>query len=127
MIKRLLLLALVVAAAWYGSKNYTTLFPSGSGDVVVVNNSGRAAERLRISVFDQTVVVETLEDGATARVPFQPQRNGAFRLVWSSRGALGEREWSGGTATRGTVLMTHQFELRPDNSVLWTSEMKAKR
>ncbi len=127
MIKRLLLLVLVVAAAWYGSKNFRSLSPTKSHDLVLLNQSGRAIERVRISVADQTVVVEVLEDGATARVPFIAQRDGPFRLLWSSRGMLGEREWSGGNFTRGPVLMTHQFEFRPDASVNWSSALKPER
>lgn len=126
MLKRLIFLALVAAAAWYGYKNYDKLVAPKGGDFVVVNHSGRAVERLRVSVGSQTEVVEVLEDGATIRRAFQPQREGVFHLVWSQRGVLGERSWTGGTASAGTEFMTHRFEFGSDNSVIWTSELKAK-
>ena len=125
MLKRLLFLVLVAAAVWYGSKHYRTLMPSKSSDIEVVNHSGRGVDRLRISVNGQTVVVEALEDGATRIVPFQPARDGTFRLIWNARGLMDERTWSGGNASAGAELKTYRFEFRENAAVLWSSRLKS--
>ncbi len=123
--KRLLLLALVAAAVWYGWKTFPGLKTGGSNDIEVVNHSGRAVERVRISVADRTVVVETLEDGATAHVPLRSEREGPFHVIWASRGVLGEREWSGGSFTGGPTLHRYRFQFETDGSVLCSSEVKS--
>ena len=125
--KRLLLFALVIAAAWYGYNNYRTLLPAKANEVVLVNNVGRAIERVRVSVPSQTVVVEVLEPGATVRRPLSAGTDGRFHVVWATRGIIGEREWHGGTYSHGPQLSTHSFEFRPDGTVLWTGELKASR
>ncbi len=123
--KRLLLLGLVAAAIWYGWKTFPGLTTSRANDVEVINHSGRAVLRLRISVADQTVVVETLEDGATTHVPLRSEREGPFHVIWASRGVLGEREWSGGSFTGGPTLHRYRFEFGTDGSVMCSSEVKS--
>jgi hypothetical protein len=125
-LKKLVFLAIVVAAVWYGSKHYQTLMPTKSGDIEVVNHSGRGVDRLRISVNNQTIVIESLEDGATTKVPFQPKSDGMFTLIWVARGLQGEPTWSGGNASAGPELKTHKFEFRENAGVIWSSEIKAK-
>ena len=128
MVQRLLFLVLVVAAVTIGWKNYPKLMASlnsKSGDVVVVNHSGHPVERIRVSTGGQTTVVETLEDGATARATFQPQSDGTFRVVWYYRDMLGEREWTGGVANASQV-QTNQFEFTGVNQVSWTSRPKGQ-
>lgn len=127
MFKRLLFVALVAAAAWYGWKNYKTLLQDKEGSVEVVNHSGRAVERVRVSVGSRTVVFEVLEDGASARQNYQPPHDGVFELTWKTRGVLGDRSWSGGTASGSPPLMRHRFEFDTENGVVWTSEEKSKR
>jgi len=122
--KRLLFLGIVAAAIWYGSKHYQTLMPSKSGDIEVVNHSGRGADRVRISSGGQTVVVEALEDGATTRIPFQPQRDGTFQVVWKPRGLMTEPTWSGGNASAGPDLRTYTFEFRENGDILWSTRPK---
>ncbi len=124
MLKNLLFLAILAAAVWYGSRHYQTLMPSKTGDIEVVNSSGHGVDRLRISVNGQTTVVESLENGATRRVPFQPQSDGVFRAVWTARGTLGEPMWSGGNASAGPELKTYRFEFRENNAVIWSSRLK---
>jgi hypothetical protein len=68
-------------------------------------------------------VVETLEDGATVQMPFQPNRDGTFHVVWKSRATLGEREWTGGAANSSAV-QTNRFEFTSDRVVNWTSKEK---
>ncbi len=125
--KRLLLLVLVCAAAWYGWKNFASLRPEDSHDVVVTNQSGHAIERLRISGGGETVVVETLADGATVRHPLRATRDGSFHLVWKSGRQIGEREWSGGKLTAAPELMSYFFEFDREERVRWSSARKPAR
>ena len=125
--KRLLFLGLVAFAAWYGYKHYAELKQLGSHDVVASNHSGHGIERLRISVADQTVVVEALADGEDRRVPLRADRDGTFSLVWETSNAPGERMWSGGTFTHGPMLMEYRFEFHGDDGVIWSSRPKPHR
>jgi len=114
----------VVFAAWYGWHHYAELRRLGSHDVLVVNRSGRALERLRIVAADQTVVVETLEDGAQTTRPLRTTRDGVFSADWNFRGVMGERQWTGGSFSHGPVLMTYRFEFRDNGGVIWSSDPK---
>src|SRR5262245_25800434 len=125
--KRLLFLALVVFAIWYGYHHYSDLQRAGSHELVAVNHSGHAIERLRLSVGDQTVVVETLEDGAQAKQPFKCDRDGPFSLVWQLRDVMGEKQWSGGSFTHGPILLSYRFEFRPGDGVIVSSERLATK
>ena len=120
--KQLLLFALIVFAAWYGWHHYSELRQAGSHQVIVVNHSGHAIERLRIQAGGETVVVETLEDGAQAKQPFRAERDGPFRLDWQVRDVLGERSWSGGLFVHGPLLLAFKFEFRDRDGVIWSSE-----
>lgn len=122
--KRLLFFALVVFAAWYGWHHYSELRRLGSHDVDVVNRSGHAIERLRIVAGDQVVVVETLEDGAETHRPLRTTRDGVFSADWSFHGVMGDRQWSGGSFSRGPVLMAYRFEFRDNGGVIWSSDPK---
>ena len=119
---RLLLLALIAFAAWYGWHHYAELRQTGSNQVIAVNHTGRTIERLRISVGAQTVVVESLADGAQAKQPFKCDRDGSFQLVWELKGIMGEKMWSGGTFAHGPILLAHRFEFRERDGVIWSSE-----
>jgi len=119
---RYLLFALIVFAAWYGWHHYTELRQAGSNQVIAVNHTGRTIERLRITVGNQTVVVESLADGAQAKQPFKCDRDGPFQLLWELKGVMGEKRWLGGTFSRGPILLAHTFEFRERDGVIWSSE-----
>ena len=125
--KRLLLFALVCAAAWYGWKNYAKLQPTDTHEVLVVNHSGYAIERLRISGGGETVVIETLADGATESRTIPARGRGTFHLIWKSTRQVGERQWNGGTLSPGPELKTHRFEFDNNESVRWSGEPKPAR
>ena len=120
--KRLLLLALVAFAAWYGWNHYAELRRGGASEVVVVNHSGQAIERLRIRVADQVVVVETLENGAQAKQSLRCERDGAFSLLWQVRGSMGDHTWTGGQFVHGPIGASHRFEFHEQDGVIWSSE-----
>ena len=119
---RLLFLALIVFAAWYGWHHYAELRRPGAHEVIAVNHTGRVIERLRITVGDQTVVVESLNDGAQAKQPFRCDRDGPFQLTWELRGVMGEKMWRGGTFAHGPILLAHKFDFRERDGVIWSSE-----
>jgi hypothetical protein len=119
---RLLLFALIVFAAWYGWHHYTELRKAGSHQILVVNHSGHAIERLRIQAGGQTLVVETLENGAQVKQPFRAERDTPFTLTWQFRDIMGERNWTGGNFSHGPILLAHRFEFRDLDGVIWSRE-----
>lgn len=120
--KRLLLFALVAAAAWYGWKNQDELRARGSNQIVAVNHSGRAIERVRIAVAGQALAIESLEKDATAKLPLKSERDGQFELFWNVRGIDGDKHWSGGAFNHGPILMRHRLEFVDGDGVVWMSE-----
>lgn len=126
MIGRLVFLALLVAAVWYGSKHYKSLLPKNAGgEIEVVNISSRAVEALCISVGETAVAVEVLEVGASRKIAFQPRTEGPFRLVWASRGVLGERNWVS-SAPATTAPQLHRFDIGDNGAVSWSSTAKSQ-
>jgi hypothetical protein len=124
MIGRLVFLALVVAAVWYGSKHYKALLPKNTGgEIEVVNISSRTIEAFRASVGETAVAIEVLEAGASRKVPFQPRAEGPFHLVWASRGVLGERTWTS-SAPATTAPQVHRFDIGDNGAVSWSSTVK---
>jgi hypothetical protein len=126
-VKRLLLLALTAFAAWYGWNHYASLRSAGASEVVVVNHSGQAIERLRVRVADQALVVETLENGAQAKLPLRCERDGAFSLIWQVRSGMGDHTWTGGQFVHGPIRLSHRFEFLDQDGVIWSSERLAGR
>jgi hypothetical protein len=120
--KRLLLLALIAAAAWYGWKNHDAWRANGAHELVAVNRSGRAIERIRINIGDQAFAIESVEDGATYKLPLRCEHDGMFRIVWDVRGRDGEKHWEGGSFNHGPLLMRHRFEFTTGDGVIWSSE-----
>jgi hypothetical protein len=120
--KRLLLFALIAAAAWYGWKHHDELRSHGAHEIVVVNHSGRTLERIRIAVAGQEFAVETLAPDASKVLPMHSEQDGEFVLYWNVHGVDGERHWSGGGFTHGPVLMRHRLEFVDGNAVVWNSE-----
>ncbi|MEO5989107.1 MAG: hypothetical protein ABIU54_12020 [Candidatus Eisenbacteria bacterium] len=121
--KRLLILALFGATAWYGWKHYDGLRNTGGNEATVVNQSSRALERLRLTAGTETVVIEHLEPDASATRTFRGGVDATFRLVWAYQGLMGEQQWSGGTSTSGPMRMRHTFLVDDQNSVIWNSEV----
>jgi hypothetical protein len=120
--KRLLLIALVIAAAWYGWKHQDELRSRGTHEIVALNHSGKAIERLRFSVAGTRLAMEVIEDGASEVLPLRCEQDGAFELHWNVRGRDGEPSWRGGSFNHGPVLMRHRFEFTPGDGVIWSSE-----
>jgi len=123
--KRLMLFALVAAAAWYGWKHHDELRAHGTHEIVLVNHSGRAIERVRIAVAGQEFAVEALDPDASRVLPLRSEQDGKFSLYWNVHGVDGDRSWSGGDFTHGPVLMRHRLEFVDGNGVVWNTEQIA--
>lgn len=122
--KRLILFAIIVAAAWYGWKHHDELRSRGTHELVLVNHSGLAIARIRVGIADDAWAVETLADGATATVPVRCEKDGTFDVSWQVPSKGGDRHWVGGVFTHGPLLMRHRFEFVDGDGVIWSSERK---
>ena len=124
--KKLLLLALLVAAGWYGWNHRDTLLKrEGSHHAVVINDTGEDVVRLRVTVDGQTLVREKLPAGQRAELPFRVANDSDFRLVWEWVGRQGESNWRGGEIAKGPLLQRHFFQILGDGSVIYRAESKA--
>lgn len=123
---RLLVFVLVLAAAWYGWRHWDELRGGPADEVVLVNRSGIALERVRLSAGDFTVVAEMLEDGATARYDWHGRQDAVFSAVWNLHGRDGERTWTGGGYHASPDRERATFEFTPDGRVVWRSEVLAR-
>jgi hypothetical protein len=119
---RLLFFALVAFAAWYGWHHYSELRRAGSHQVIVFNRTGHPIERLRIRVGEAGVVFEKLANGASAKQPFRPERDGTFQLTWELSDVMGERNWTGGACSHGPILFSYRFEFHEGDGVISSSE-----
>lgn len=123
--KKLLLLALLAFAGWYGWHHKDELLHrQGSHDAVIENHTGKTMERIRLTVDGQTLVKETLAEEATALLPFRVNNDATFALTWQYAGQPGEQSWSGGSVPKGPMLQRHIFSLDGDGAVYYRAEPK---
>lgn len=123
--KRLIVLALLAAALWYGWKHYPELLHKEEMNVAVIENRAeRGLTRVRLTVGDQTFVRENIPAGQSADIPFKVQRDGEFKLTWQWQGREGEPSWSGGIATHGPIHSRHFFTVDDEGGVVWRQELK---
>jgi len=124
--KRLLLLFVVVAAAWFGWRNWSALHHSGGDEAVIENVSGRAMDRVRLEVCGAGQPArDSIPDGGRAVIPFRVARDGAFHLRWTFRGKDVDQDWTGGEVTAGPMHQRHHLQVGPDGGVVVTSEALA--
>ena len=122
--KKLLLLLLVLAAGWYGWKQYPQLLQRRPSHQAVVENASQAAlERVRLTVDGQTFVKELLPVGQRVTFRFQVDRDASFTLVWQ-QGQAGERTWSGGQVPAGPLLQRHVIRVGDDARVSYFAERR---
>ena len=106
--KKLLMLLIVAAVAWYGWKQLPALFERRPAhEAVVQNSAGVGLTRVRLLVDGQTFVKETLPDGEAAVFPFRVGRDATFELTWQWADRLGETRWSGGMVAVGPMVQRH--------------------
>lgn len=118
--KKLILLVLVVAAAWYGWKRYPEIVNRQPGHTAtVINQTGRDMQRVRLVVDGQTFVSETLRNDAETRFEFKVANDSEFELVWQWVDAAGEFRWRGGRVPRGPMVQQHLFTVQGVNEVIY--------
>ncbi|MBI5710204.1 MAG: PQQ-like beta-propeller repeat protein [Candidatus Eisenbacteria bacterium] len=122
--KRLILLILLAAAAWYGYKHYHELLDRRSGhDAVIENHTGREMQRVRLTADGKTYVKETIADESSAVIAFRVENDATFTLVWEYPDGS-EHRWSGGMVPVGPMLQRHYLAVDGDDSVLYRAENK---
>jgi hypothetical protein len=123
--KKLLLLVIVAAVAWYGWKQAPTLFEKRpSHEALVENSSGSTMTRVRLSVDGQTFVKELLPDGEEAVFPFRVGRDASFELTWQWSDRPAENTWSGGLVPVGPMVQRHTIVIDADAGVLYRAAAK---
>ena len=123
--KQLIILALVAFAAWYGWNHRDLLLKrQPHHDAVIANHSGRGMERIRLTVGGQTLVVETLADGASATLPFRVNDDSELDLVWQWSGTDTEQHWHGGRVPKGPLVQRHTMSIDGDAGVTYQAEAK---
>jgi hypothetical protein len=125
LMKRLILLILIAAAAWYGWKMYPNLANRRPGhEAVIVNESGQPLERLSLHIGSQVFGKEKLADGEKWILPFKVNSDSNFSLEWQIANQIGIHSWSGGMVTAGPMLQRHMMKIEEDNSVNYNAESK---
>lgn len=125
--KKFVFFVLVAVAGWYGWTHRDTLFQRRDAhDAIIENDTGEAIQRVRLTVDGQTLVKETLAQGAAATLPFQVTNDSDFELKWEWVERPGELSWRGGNVTAGPMLQVHRFVVRGENNVVYQAEAKTK-
>jgi hypothetical protein len=123
--KNLLLLILVVGAAWYAYQRYPEVVSRRPAhEAVVANHTGRTMTRVRLTVDGQTFVKERLEDGADAKFEFRVANDSDFRLIWQWADAPGQFRWSGGSIPKGPMVQRHHLTIDGGNQVVYQARLK---
>lgn len=123
--RRLIILVLIAAAAWFGWKQYGELFTKGpQHEAVIENRSDRAMTGVRLEVGGRSFVKESLPDGERATFPFRVTQDASFELAWNWGGSGGEASWSGGYVPRGPMAQRHLMTVDGDGSVIYRAENK---
>lgn len=120
---RFFLLLLLIAAIWYGWKQYPKLVERRpSHEAIIDNQSGAEMERVRLIVGGQTMVKESIPAGEKAVIPFRVNQDATFQLVWNV-GPV-EHTWSGGMVPAGPMVQRHTFLIDADSQVLYRADNK---
>jgi hypothetical protein len=119
---RLLLIALIVFAAWYGWTQHDQWRERGADELVFRNRTGQTLERMKIRVADEGWAIERLAPDTTVKLPVRCEKDGAFQLEWRVKGRDGDKHWKGGDFTHGPIRMRHRFELLAGDGVVWSEE-----
>ncbi len=121
--KRLILLLIVAATAWYGWKHYDNLRGAPMSEVVIENQGNVTLGRLRLSIGSKEYpAYDSLYVGKSVTQKFPlATSDGEFQLHWVLQGKQYELSWTGGKVTAGPVRMRHRLQIQPDGGVIWTS------
>lgn len=123
--KKLIMLVLVAAVAWYGWKHLPSLLERRpSHEAVIQNSTGIGLTRIRLIVDGQTFVKEELADGASAVFPFRVGKDASFQLTWQWADRVGENSWSGGMVPAGPMVQRHTMTIDGDGGVIYRAAAK---
>lgn len=125
--KKLIFFALVVFAGWYGWNNKDTLFQrKDAHEAIIENDTGEPITRMRLTVDGQTLVKESIPQGAAVSLPFRITNDSDFHLRWQWEQRPGEVEWRGGTVAAGPMTQVHRFLVRGPGNVVYQVEQKTR-
>lgn len=123
--KRLFIVALVALAVWFGWKKWPEFVNRRPGnDLVLINDSGEAIERLRVIVDGQTLVCERLERDKTAVIPFKVNHTSDLQLEFQWTTREGIMTWRGGMAPAGPMLQKQILRIDSEGQVTYSTENK---
>ncbi len=124
--KRLVILALLGVAGWYGWHHRDTLqdllHRRPRNEAVVRNHSGETVTRIRLTVGGQTFVKEELASDASAAFPFAVDSDSPFDLVWEYAAKMNTGHWNGGTVAPGPAVTRYKLTIQPDGGVVYETE-----
>jgi hypothetical protein len=125
--KRFIVYALVIVAAWQAWKHYPALIHrSPSHEAVVRNQANRTMERIRLSVDHRTFVKERLASGESVTFPFRVAHDASFGLEWNWSDSPAEAHWSGGRVYKGPIVQRHRITVVRDGGVIYSTEKLAQ-
>ena len=121
--KRLIILALLVAAGWYGWKHYDELMhPQPHHMAVIRNGTGEKLVRIRLTVGGHTYVKEELANGESVTFPFLVDSDSPFQLVWEYESQPAESRWTGGLVAKGPLVARHTMTIHSGGGVVLESQ-----
>jgi len=101
---RLILLVLIVFAAWQAKLHYPKLLHRERVQELIVENRGDVPlERLRIRIGDRTLVREVIAPGAKTTFTFNVLRDSRFDVQWIWADRIADYTCTVGHATVGQV------------------------
>ncbi len=123
--KRLIVYALVIIAAWQTWKHYPDLVHrSPSHEAVIRNQAGRTMEKVRLSIDRRTFVKERLESGESVTYPFRVAHDASFDMQWGWSDSQAEGHWTGGRVYEGPIVQRHIITVVGDGGVIYSTENK---
>jgi len=122
-VKRLIVLALIAFAGWYGWKHYSALLhPQAKHEAIVRNRTGIKIVRLRLTVGGHTYVKEELPADQSAAFAFIVDTESPFGLEWEYDTNTTVGHWSGGFAAKGPIVARHIMTIDDGGGVVLESE-----
>ena len=121
--KRLVVLAIIAFAGWYGYKHYDQLLhPQPRHQAVVRNESGGKLVRVRLTVGGHTYVKEEMANHESATFPFTVDRDSPFDLVWEYDTNTSTGHWTGGLVAPGPIVARHTMTIQDGGGVVFESQ-----
>lgn len=121
--KRLVILALLAFAGWYGWKHYDQLLhPMPKHQAVIKNDTGTKLVRVRLTVGGHTYVKEEIANGESAAIPFTVDSDSPFELTWEFESNTQTGHWTGGLVTKGPLIAKHIMTIQDNGGVVMTAE-----